>query len=119
MIGNIVKFFTKLGCGISLGVIAFILVILAMADAAKSYIESSRKPENDMSYIVGSHQICERDEVGTVHMCCICKKYFTKTDEKINCCSPEHEREYQELYKAWVSGNQAKEAIESHGKKFQ
>ena len=118
MIFKCITFFTRLGIGISLGLIAFVLVILAMADATKAYVEDAKMPYNDMSYIVRAHQITEQGEIGTVHMCSICRKNFTKTSMNVNCCSAEHEREYQEMYKAWTSGNKDKEVVESYGKVF-
>lgn len=118
MIFKCLTFFTRLGIAVSIGLIVFVLVILSMVDATKSYIESSQSPNNNMSYIVESHQITEQEGIGTVHMCSICGKYFTKTSDKINCCSAEHEKQYQELYKAWMTGKAEKEIIEASGKKF-
>lgn len=118
MIFKIIKFFVKLGIGIALGIVLLVLIIGAIVESGRSYKENYELPYNDVSYIIEAHQISERAMVGTVHMCAICRENFTKTSNDVNCCCPEHEREYQELYRAWVAGNNNKQVIESYGKKF-
>ena len=36
----------------------------------------------------------------------------------MNACSPEHERQYQEIYKNWVNGLENKENLERRGIRF-
>ena len=120
MIGKIIKFFVKLGIGIMLGIAALIFVIHVIFNAGKTYYEDSRLPYNDASYVVRAHQICEEGEVGTDHICCIpgCNKIFKKQNKNMNACCPEHERQYQEIYRNWVEGVKNKESLEKQGIRF-
>jgi hypothetical protein len=120
MIFKVIKFFVKLGIGIMLGLLAFIFVVYVLFNGAKTYYEDSKLPYNDASYVVRAHQICEESEVGTDHICCIpgCEKIFRKQNRNMNACSPEHERQYQEIYKNWVNGLENKENLERRGIRF-
>ena len=120
MVFKIVKFFVELGIGVFLGIAAFVFTIVVLVKGVKNYYEDSRLPYNDASYVVRSHQICEDSPVGTGHICCIpgCETIFTKQAPEMNVCSPEHERQYQEIYRIWTSGLENKEKLERLGVQF-
>lgn len=119
MIGGIIKFFVKLAVGIMLGLFALIFVVYVLFNGAKTYYEDSRLPYNDASYVVRAHQICESYAVDdtTWHACCIpgCNEYFLKTSPNKNTCSPEHERQYQEIYKAWEATKNGQDDLKKLG----
>lgn len=120
MIFRIVKLFAKIGFGIGLGIIVLVFIIHCFVGGVKTYIEDSESPRNDASYIVRAHQICEDDQIGSSHICCIpgCETIFVKKSSTINACCPEHERQYQEIYKNWVLVAKNKEALEKQGIRF-
>ena len=122
MIFKVIKFFVTLGIGIMLGLLAFIFVVYVLFNGAKTYYEDSKLPYNDASYVIQMHQKTEAYPVDNVtwHACCIpgCDRLFLKTSSNINACCPEHERQYQEIYRNWVEGVKNKENLEKQGIRF-
>ena len=116
MIGKFIKFFIKLGFGLAILVVIIILCINYLVRGTEYYFKSNELPYDHASYVIEAHQVCEEYPVGTVHMCAICRKNFTKKSMNQNTCCPEHEKTYQELYKAWGRADRGK--VESLGFKF-
>ena len=105
------------GCSFkSILILALVLFVIYVVKVGPSYIDNLSPPENDVSMIIRMHEKAEEYGVGTVLSCPVCGENFTKKSMDFNCCSEKCEREYQELYRAWTSGN--KEVVESYGKKF-
>ena len=119
MVFKVVKFFVKLAIGIMLGLLAFGFVVYVIADGTNTYVKDRRLPYKDASYVVRSHQICESYSVNDSvwHVCSIpdCNKMFLKTSPNKNSCSPEHERQYQEIYKAWMATQKSQKRLKELG----
>jgi hypothetical protein len=120
MVFKIAKFFTKIAIGTGLVVAAFVFILYLFVGGVKTYFREGELPYNDASYIVRAHQTCEESEIGTGHVCCIpgCETIFYKKSNNVNACCPEHERQYQEIYKSWLAGLENKEKLEKQGVKF-
>ena len=125
IIGNVIKFFIKLAIGLFIGAVLFIMVIMALADGTRSYFRDLEPDYKNASKIVQVHQDVEKAEVGTVCICAICMKEkgttigaeFTKKYAGMNSCSQEHEREYQEIYRAYETSQRNDEVLNSYGVK--
>lgn len=126
MIGKIIKFaFKAFVVNVIIGVL-IVLFCLATCDA----VHESEKPADlgyrNMSKVVSVHKAVEAASVGSTCICPICMKNinntmgaeFVKATSNMNCCCPAHEKEYQEMYAAWMSGNSNKYFWDSHGVNF-
>ena len=126
MIFKAIKFFIKLGIAIAIGVFIVVVFIVGSARGAKQYVDGFDLGYQDASKIVQMHKEVEKASVGETCICVICMKEknstigaeFVKTTKNMNCCCPEHERQYQEIYKNWRMGNENKENLSKQGVKF-
>ena len=125
IIGKIIGFFVKIGLAITIGIIALVLIVGAMIDGGKSYVESARPVYDDASYVISTHKIVENAAVGSTCICVICMKNndttvgvdFVKVDNDLNCCCWDHENQYHRIYRAWTVADKA--TVEGYGLRFQ
>ena len=114
MIGKIIKFFFKLAIGLVIG----ILIVVWLVNAAVDFTTRQTAPSDNMTMTIYSYNNSVNVPIGEINACPVCGKYFKRETTKYVCCSPECEKEYWELYRAWTSTEKSREYIESHGKQF-
>ncbi len=126
MILKVVKFFIKLVIGLAVGIILAVVILTSVGKSAVSYVKEANLGYRDASKIVWTHQAVENTPVGETCICAICMKEknntlgaeYVKKHEGMNSCCPEHEHEYQEIYRNWVEGVKNKENLEKQGIRF-
>lgn len=126
MILKVVKFFIKLAIGLAVGIILAVVILTSVGKSAVSYVKEANLGYRDASKIVWTHQAVENTPVGETCICAICMKEknntlgaeYIKKREGMNSCCPEHEHEYQEIYKAYMAGEKNNKVLEKHGVKF-
>lgn len=126
MIFKAIKFFVKLGIAIAIGIFIIAIFVVGSAKSAKQYFEDADLGYRNASKIVQVHKEVENAEVDSVCICAICMKEknstvgaeFVKKSKNVNCCCPEHERQYQEIYRNWAEANENKENLSKQGVKY-
>lgn len=123
LIGKIFKFFFGLALFFVLAIVLAVFAVRGCANQVNNYVQEEQWRYKDVSYMVWVHEQVEQAPVGQIVTCAICMKDKGSTldagYEKLtwdhNCCCLKHEREYQEIYRAWKGSAADRSVLQQYG----
>lgn len=126
MIFKLFKIIVKAIIGIVIVGVILVAVVSSLIDGARSYGNGFETIYHNASEIVRVHQEVESADVGEICICAVCMKEknttlgatFEKKSRGMNSCKPEHEREYQAIYDAYMSAEHNERKLNAYGVKL-
>ena len=123
LLWKVVKFFFGLALFAVLAIVLMVFAVRGCANGVNNYVQESEARYRDVSYMVWVHEQVEQAPVGQIVTCAICMKNkggtldagYEKLTWDHNSCCLAHEREYQEIYRAWKGSVADRSVLQQHG----